>query len=115
MKFCTKCGSELVDEAVICVHCGCEVAPRSMAAQVSTAKEKSTLDTVISVFLILGAVVTSLFGLVIPLAWCLPMTLSYFKKRENNLPISTGFKVCTLIFVSLVAGILLLCRKEDRQ
>ncbi len=25
MKFCTKCGKELLDEAVICVGCGCAV------------------------------------------------------------------------------------------
>lgn len=25
MKFCEKCGKELLDEAVICVGCGCEV------------------------------------------------------------------------------------------
>lgn len=25
MKYCTKCGSQIHDEAVICVHCGCAV------------------------------------------------------------------------------------------
>ena len=25
MKYCTHCGKELLDEAVICVHCGCSV------------------------------------------------------------------------------------------
>lgn len=25
MKYCTHCGSEIMDEAVICVHCGCAV------------------------------------------------------------------------------------------
>ena len=25
MKFCTKCGKELLDEAVICTNCGCAV------------------------------------------------------------------------------------------
>jgi hypothetical protein len=25
MKFCSKCGKEINDEAVICVHCGCSV------------------------------------------------------------------------------------------
>lgn len=25
MKFCSKCGKEIMDEAVICVHCGCQV------------------------------------------------------------------------------------------
>ncbi len=26
MKFCSKCGKEILDEAVVCVHCGCPVA-----------------------------------------------------------------------------------------
>ena len=25
MKYCQKCGKEIMDEAVICVHCGCQV------------------------------------------------------------------------------------------
>lgn len=25
MKYCSKCGKELVDEAVVCVNCGCAV------------------------------------------------------------------------------------------
>ena len=33
MKFCSKCGKELRDEAVICIHCGCSVeTPKSKAA-----------------------------------------------------------------------------------
>lgn len=28
-KFCSKCGKEIDDEAVVCVGCGCEVAKRS--------------------------------------------------------------------------------------
>lgn len=27
MKYCQKCGKELVDEAIICVNCGCSVQP----------------------------------------------------------------------------------------
>ena len=29
MKFCSRCGKEIMDEAVICVHCGCQAAPNS--------------------------------------------------------------------------------------
>ena len=25
MKYCTKCGKEIMDEAVVCIHCGCSV------------------------------------------------------------------------------------------
>lgn len=29
-KFCSKCGNEIMDEAVICPKCGCAVADRSI-------------------------------------------------------------------------------------
>lgn len=25
MKFCSKCGNKIADEAVVCIHCGCQV------------------------------------------------------------------------------------------
>ena len=36
MKYCSKCGKEIHDEAVICVHCGCSVE----GAQKETAESK---------------------------------------------------------------------------
>lgn len=27
MKFCSKCGAEINDEAVVCVKCGCQITP----------------------------------------------------------------------------------------
>ena len=37
------------------------------------------------------------------------MTSAYFKKVENNERIGVGFKVCALLFVDMIAGILMLC------
>lgn len=31
MKFCSKCGNQLVDEAVVCPNCGCAVAEANAA------------------------------------------------------------------------------------
>ena len=42
MKFCTKCGAELVEEAVICTKCGCMVV-EEQAATVKEAKAR-TID-----------------------------------------------------------------------
>ena len=44
---------------------------------------------------------------------CLLMTISYFKRISERRPIGTAFKVCTLLFVNLLAGIFLLCEQED--
>ena len=102
MKYCSKCGSELLDEAVICVRCDCATEEYTFAKQ-----GNSVLITLIKVFMIVGTVASGFF--LIPLAWCIPLTISYFNKAKNNLPISTGFKVCCLLFVNLIAGILMLC------
>lgn len=51
--------------------------------------------------------------LLIPLAWMIPMTvISYgiYKGTKKN---TTAFGVCTLIFVNLVSGILLLVSTRD--
>lgn len=51
--------------------------------------------------------------LLIPLAWMIPMTvISYgiYKGTKKN---TTAFGVCTLLFLSLVGGILLLVSKKD--
>lgn len=51
--------------------------------------------------------------LLIPLAWMIPMTvISYgiYKGTKKN---TVAFGVCTLLFLSLVGGILLLIAKKD--
>ncbi len=34
------------------------------------------------------------------------------KKISNGEPLTTGDKICTLLFVNMISGILLLCDKE---
>ncbi len=104
MKFCVKCGKELMDEAVICTGCGCAV-----ETEESKINKPSGLSSVAKAFMVIGTVFTSLYLFFIPLAWCLPMTIVYFKKVNRGERISTGFKVCSLIFVNTIAGILMLC------
>lgn len=109
MKYCVKCGAELVDEAVICVKCGCATESNSQA-QAKPASQDAGLTTAAKILMIIGTVFMGFY--IIPLAWCIPMTVSYFNKVKNNQPISTAFKVCSLLFVSLIGGILMLCDKE---
>ena len=104
MRYCSKCGAEIVDDAVICVHCGCAV--EKSAAKPTPVKD-DTLETIVKVFLIFGCI--AMGWLIIPLAWCIPMTVSIFRKLKNGEEISTGMKVCTLLFVSVVSGVCLLC------
>lgn len=73
-------------------------------------KQPSGLATAAKILMIVGTVLMGLY--IIPLAWCIPMTITYCNKLKNNEPISTGFKVCCLLFVSMIGGILMLCDKD---
>ncbi len=44
----------------------------------------------------------------LPLAWCIPMTISIYHAWKEDRPASIGLGVCELIFCSPIAGILLL-------
>ncbi len=76
-------------------------------------REISTLRKVARVFIIVCCVLQCFY--LIPMAWCIPMTVSLNRRIVNKEPISIGFKICTLIFLSLVGGILLLCDSSDEN
>ena len=100
MKYCSRCGKECLEIAVICPGCGCAF----------NGQKQSGCQTAAKVFMVLGTIISG-FGL-LPLLWCIPMTVSYFGKTNRNEPISTSFKVCSLLFVSLIGGILMLCDQD---
>lgn len=110
MKYCTHCGQEIHEEAVVCVKCGCSVeTPKTVVT--NTNSNDDTMSIVIKVFLIIGCIAQG--WLILPLAWCLPITISIFKSLQGKKPISTGLKICTLLFVNLIAGICLLCMNDE--
>ena len=66
------------------------------------------------VLMIIVTVVTA-FAL-IPMAWCIPMTISVKRNYvQYKKPCSVGLMVCTLIFMGLIPGILLLVDEHNRK
>lgn len=72
MKYCSKCGKELLDEAVICIGCGCSIAPIVTEGNAFVSEEeilekaekvmaKSKMFPIISAILWVIAVVLYLF------------------------------------------------------
>ena len=121
--YCKYCGAQIDPRAKFCSGCGRPVeegAPMyggqpaqgapAYGWQPAPAVRHSDLDTAIKVFMLLGCILMSLA--ILPMCWCIPMTVVLFKNMREGRFIGIGFKVCTLLFVSLVAGILLLCRDE---
>lgn len=71
MKFCSHCGAEILDEAVICPKCGCQVssaAPKEENKNATTALVMGIVSLSISVldFLFLGFLEFVALGLSIP-------------------------------------------------
>ena len=116
MKYCVKCGAEMFDDAVMCVKCGrmdenYAISEKRNGAKVNN--ELSGLKLAAFILMIVGTVVNALYTLGIALAWCLPMTLYYSKRIKRGEPVGTGFKVCTLLFVNTIAGIIMLCDNSN--
>ena len=55
MKFCTKCGKEILDEAVICPHCGC-VVDRSTFQEITNDEVSIGLCVVAALIPIFGVI-----------------------------------------------------------
>lgn len=109
MKYCQSCGAEVHENAVICTKCGCSI---SNGEKTHGNGGNDGLAVASKIFLILGCIAQG--WLLIPLAWCLPITISICGKMKRNEPVGAGLKVCALLFVNLIGGILLLCRSDER-
>ncbi len=110
MKYCVHCGNELLDDAVICPKCGCRV-PNIREEKKEESSDTDLLIAITKGFMVLGCILSGF--LLIPLLWTIPMTVSLFKKYDNKEKISMKFKILSLIFVSRIAGILMLVNEID--
>ena len=45
MKFCTKCGNELLDEAIVCMKCGCAVSGNDQRSEIGCVPLKESVNT----------------------------------------------------------------------
>lgn len=70
------------------------------------------LITAIKIFLVLSCIF-SVGALCIPLIWRLPMTIIAFKKMDAGDPLGLAFKICSLLFVGFIPGILMLALNDD--
>lgn len=75
--------------------------------------EDSTLRLIAFIFAIISTVSTAVF--ILPLCWMIPMTVHCWGLYKGNKPNTVAFGVCTLIFLSIVSGILLLVSTKEEQ
>jgi hypothetical protein len=136
MKFCAFCGKQIDDNAIFCGHCGKATFEQPSQNQqnyqdfqdfqnyqgyqgyqpyqapTEQKREPSGLAKAAKILMIIFGLITSITTYGIGLAWYIPMVISYSRKLKRGKKVSTGFKVCTLLFVSTIAGILMLCDRD---
>lgn len=71
-----------------------------------------TLRLIAFILCILATI--SLCWAIIPLAWMIPMTVHTWGIYKGKKPNTVAFGVCTLIFMALIPGILLLVSNKDQ-
>ncbi len=92
MKFCQKCGKEIMDEAVVCPGCGCSIEKATTSAKVAVPKRAKTAQ----VFGILSILLLAPFGI--------PAIILANKSKEE-----TGGVMCKQAKTGLICGIIGLC------
>lgn len=90
------------------------VQPQPVPAQAVSypmTKQDETLRLINFILCILSCI--AICWAVIPLAWAIPMTVHSWGIYKGTKPNTTAFGVCTLIFVNIIGGILLLVSNKD--
>ena len=98
----------MLDNAVYCTKCGCMSEAKRPQQQTS-----NTMKTLAKVFMILGTIINASWTFGLSLCWCIPMTVIYWKKVDRGEPVSLAFKVCSLIFVSMLGGVFMLVDNDQ--
>lgn len=92
--FCKKCGKEIMDEAVICVHCGCAV---SDATNKKIGAQSAEEDKV-SVAIIICTVLLPIVGLILGI-----VNLCKKKSRSGGIYLGVGIACWILNIIVLSA------------
>ena len=93
MKYCGKCGKEIMDEAVICPNCGCSTKDETKAVVTVEVPKQAKTASVLGILSIL---------LLAPLG--IPAIILANKSKEQ-----TGGVMCKQAKTGLVCGIIGLC------
>lgn len=114
--FCKNCGTKLEDNINFCPVCGCNQNQNNTINQTKveeTSKNDNlyrsddhTIRMISFIFCLLATIFTG--WLILPLAWCIPLTIRCYNWYKYNRYMGIGVKICILLFVSQIGGILAL-------
>ncbi len=101
MKYCSKCGEELNEDAVVCLNCGCAVNEET--------KQAATSKKSVIVLGILGIIFAWLFALAGHVLSIIGLVIGWDEKKKIGR--SVGFTLCVVgeccAIVNSVLGVLM--------
>ena len=107
MKFCTHCGSEINDNAVLCIKCGCSVECKNANNPILHSESKVSASLILG---IVGIVFAWLFALVGHIASIVGIILGIKEYRETQkmtgLVLSIIGEACS-VFSSIIGAVAL--------
>ena len=107
-KYCIHCGHEMPIDSNFCPECGkSQVETFNPQYELDDQQTKGSILTLIAYIFMLLTTIFSGIAL-IPLIWMIPMTIKTYRAYKGTEKLSTGFKICVLIFCNTISGILLL-------
>lgn len=109
--FCSKCGKEMNEDAVVCIKCGCAIAPSARPNNITTPQTNTNSKTQVSLILgIVGIVFAWLFALVGHITSIIGIILGIKEYKETEkmtgLVLSIIGEVCS-IFSSIIGAVAL--------
>lgn len=108
MNFCPDCGASIEAGALFCPKCGRKLTTEEAVTPevVNKPEDEGTLVLLAKIFMVISIVISGIA--IIPLCWTIPMTVHYFKSIKEHEPVSIAFKICTLLFINVIPGVLML-------
>lgn len=107
--FCKNCGKELPAGTEFCTNCGTPVNGKVQPVNNNANPNASDNGMYIACkILMILTIIAGAFAFLIPLLWIVPMYKKIKRHYEQGEPMSTGYKVCVLLFANTIVGILLL-------
>lgn len=105
MKFCTKCGKEIMDDAVICVNCGCAVDKTLNPNSESQSPKKVSVSLILGIVGIVFAWLIAIVGHITSIVGIIFGIKEYKStSKMSGLVLSIIGEVCS-IFSSIIGAV----------
>lgn len=101
--YCSRCGKEIVDEAVVCIGCGCPVQPIRSPSQSMSNSEIDKWSGGAMTGLVIGSIFIPLLGIVLGIIYLSNSSTSATRKKQALTLLIVAVAVSAFWFILYIA------------